>query len=382
MVSIFFILFYTLFPALVLYLAQKYSLIRRIGSVVICYAVGLLIGNIGILPENSQEFQDVIITIAIPLAIPLLLFSLDARSWFKMAPKTMLSLILGLVSMLVMVFLGYFLFKENIDETWKVSGLLVGVYSGGTPNIAAIKLALNVDPDTYILTHTYDLVIGAFLLLFLITAAQRFFLLFMKPYTSEQGRIENSKTFAISEDFESYSGIFRRPVIMPLLKGIGFSILIFGIAAGLSFIVPENTKMTVVILSITSLGILASLLPFVNKIGKTFQAGMYLILVFCVVVSSMADISKFDLSSMPLFIYIFIAVIGSLLLHAILSAIFKINVDDFLITTTALAMSPPFVPVIAAALKNKKVIISGLVVGIIGYAMGNFLGVLVANILK
>ncbi|MCK4344433.1 MAG: DUF819 family protein, partial [Bacteroidales bacterium] len=157
---------------------------------------------------------------------------------------------------------------------------------------------------------------------------------------------------------------------------------IFGIAAGLSFIVPENTKMTVVILSITSLGILASLLPFVNKIGKTFQAGMYLILVFCVVVSSMADISKFDLSSMPLFIYIFIAVIGSLLLHAILSAIFKINVDDFLITTTALAMSPPFVPVIAAALKNKKIIISGLVIGIIGYAMGNFLGVLVANILK
>jgi len=382
MVSIFFILFYTLFPALVLYLAEKYSLIRRIGSVVICYAVGLLIGNIGILPENSQEFQDVITTIAIPLAIPLLLFSLDARSWFKMAPKTLLSLILGLVSMLMMVFLGYFLFKESIDETWKVSGLLVGVYSGGTPNIAAIKLALNVDPDTYILTHTYDLVIGAFLLLFLITVAQRFFLLFMKPYPSEQNRIDDRKTFSISEDFESYSGIFRKPVIMPLLKGIGFSILIFGIAVGLSFIVPENTKMTVVILSITSLGILASLLPFVNKIGKTFQAGMYLILVFCVVASSMADISKFDLSSMPLFIYIFIAVIGSLLLHAILSAIFKINVDDFLITTTALAMSPPFVPVIAAALKNKKVIISGLVIGIIGYAMGNFLGVLVANILK
>lgn len=382
MVSIFFILFYTLFPALVLYLAQKYSLIRRIGSVVICYAVGLLIGNIGILPENSQEFQDVITTIAIPLAIPLILFSLDARSWFKMAPKTMLSLILGLVSMLVMVFLGYFLFKKNIDEIWKVSGLLVGVYSGGTPNIAAIKMVLNVDPDTYILTHTYDLLIGAFLLLFLITGAQRFFLLFMKPYRYQEDRIDDSKTFGISEDFESYSGIFRRPVFLPLLKAIGFSILIFGIGVGLSLMVPENAKMAVVILCITTLGILASLLPFVNKIGKTFQTGMYLILIFCLVVASMADISKFSLSSMPLFTYIFIAVIGSLFLHAILSAIFKINVDDFLITTTALAMSPPFVPVIAAALKNKKVIIPGLVVGIIGYAIGNYLGVFVATVLK
>jgi len=382
MITVFFILFYTLFPALVLYLAQKYSLIRRIGSVVICYAVGLLIGNIGILPENSEEFQDVLTTIAIPLAIPLILFSLDARSWFKMAPKTMLSLILGLVSMLVMVFLGYFLFIKNINEIWKVSGLLVGVYSGGTPNIAAIKLVLNVDPDTYILTHTYDLIIGAFLLLFLITGAQRFFLLFMKPYRYQEDRIENSKTFGISEDFESYSGIFRRPVFLPLLKAIGFSILIFGIGGGLSLIVPENAKMAVVILCITTLGILASLLPFVNKIGKTFQAGMYLILIFCLVVASMADISKFSLSSMPLFTYIFIAVIGSLFLHAILSAIFKINVDDFLITTTALAMSPPFVPVIAAALKNKKIIIPGLVVGIIGYAVGNYLGVFVATVLK
>ncbi|MBA7590994.1 hypothetical protein ES708_33139 [subsurface metagenome] len=311
-----------------------------------------------------------------------MLFSLDARSWFKIAPKTMLSLILGLVSMLVMVFLGYFLFKEKIDETWKVSGLLVGVYSGGTPNIAAIKMVLNVDPDTYILTHTYDLIIGAFLLLFLITGAQRFFLLFMKPYRYNEDRIDDSKTFGISEDFESYSGIFRRPVFLPLLKAIGFSILIFGIGGGLSLIVPENAKMAVVILCITTLGILASLLPFVNKIGKTFQAGMYLILIFCLVVASMADISKFNLSSMPLFTYIFIAVIGSLFLNAILSAIFKINVDDFLVTTTALAMSPPFVPVIAAALKNKKVIIPGLVVGIIGYAVGNYLGVFVATVLK
>jgi uncharacterized membrane protein len=241
---------------------------------------------------------------------------------------------------------------------------------------------LNVDPDTYILTHTYDLIIGVFLLLFLITVAQRFFLLFMKPYRYQEDRIKDNNTFGISEDFESYSGIFRRAVFLPLLKAIGFSILIFGIGGGLSLIVRENAKMAVVILCITTLGILASLSPFVNKIGKTFQAGMYLILIFCLVVASMADISKFNLSSMPLFLYIFIAVIGSLFLHAILSAIFKVNVDDFLVTSTALSMSPPFVPVIAAALKNKNVIIPGLVIGIIGYAIGNYLGVLVVTVLK
>jgi uncharacterized membrane protein len=52
-----------------------------------------------------------------------------------------------------------------------------------------------------------------------------------------------------------------------------------------------------------------------------------------------------------------------------------------MITSTALICSPPFVPVIAGALNNRKLIISGLTVGIVGYAVGNFLGVSIAYIL-
>ena len=74
-------------------------------------------------------------------------------------------------------------------------------------------------------------------------------------------------------------------------------------------------------------------------------------------------------------------VFGSLILHLILAAIFKISVDDFLITTTALVYSPPFVPVVAGALKNKEIIITGLTVGIIGYAIGNYIGIFIGQIL-
>jgi uncharacterized membrane protein len=36
----------------------------------------------------------------------------------------------------------------------------------------------------------------------------------------------------------------------------------------------------------------------------------------------------------------------------------------------------------AAAMKNKGVIISGLTIGLVGYAIGNYLGFIIANILK
>lgn len=384
------ILFYILFPVLVIYLSNRYDIVRKIGPVIICYLTGLIIGNIGILPDNASKYQDTLNSIVIPLAIPLLLFSLDVKSWLKMAGKTFLSLILGLVSVLIMVFLSFFLFRDVIPELWKVGGLLVGVYSGGTPNLAAIKLALNVDPDTYIVAHTYDLVIGAFVLLFLITIAQKTFLLFMRPYkASDLDRMESSAEVYKSE-FESYDGIFTRKIFLPLLKAIGLVAIIIGVSFLLSKITPHyglmkdtgTMEMTIIILGITTFGIIASLSPDINKIEKTFHAGMYFILVFCVVVSSMADIRSFSLSSWPIFVCILLAVVGALIVHGILSWIFDVDVDNFLIISTALSMSPPFVPVVAGALKNKFIIIPGLVIGIIGYAIGNYLGVLVALLLK
>ncbi len=384
------ILFYLLFPVLVIYLSNRYKIVRKIGPVIICYVTGLLVGNIGILPEDISKYQDILNTIVIPMAIPLLLFSLDVKSWMKMAGKTFLSLILGLVSVLIMVFLSFFLFRDKIPELWKVGGMLVGVYSGGTPNLAAIKLALDVDPDIYILTHTYDLVIGVFVLFFLITIAQKTFLLFMRPYKASDLDQMKSSTEAYKDEFENYDGIFTRRIFFPLLKALGLVVIIIGVSFLISKVTPHyglmkdtgTMEMTIIILGITTLGIIASLSPDINKIEKTFHAGMYFILIFCVVVSSMADIRNFSFSSWPIFVCILLSVVGALIVHGILSWIFDVDVDNFLIISTALSMSPPFVPVVAGALKNRFIIIPGLVIGIIGYAIGNYLGVLVALLLK
>ena len=145
----------------------------------------------------------------------------------------------------------------------------------------------------------------------------------------------------------------------------------------------KNNQTVVAILAITTLGLFASTIPAVNRIKKTFQLGMYFILVFSLVVASMADLGKMLSNEnseflISILLYIVLAVVGSLLLHSVLSWIFKIDVDNFLITSVALSMSPPFVPVVAAALKNKIIVISGLIIGIIGYAIGNYLGVALA----
>jgi uncharacterized membrane protein len=382
MTAVLLVLFYFLFPVLIIRLDKKYTLVNRIGTVVICYGMGLLIGNIGILPEGMEAIQENTYSICVILAIPLLLFSLDIRKWVSMAGKTMLSLVLGMASVIIMVILGYFLFREVIPDIWKVSGVLVGFYSGGAPNAAAISLALDMEPDVFILTQTYDLVVGALTLLFLMTLAQRFFGLFMRPYKpSNQEEVGESREF-YHDKYESYSGIFSRRIFLPLLAALGLSILILGISAGISLLFFKEMNTAMVILGITTLGIAASFIPRVKRIEKSFQGGIYLILVFCLVFASMADISMFSLESLPLLVYILLAVPGALLLHGMLSRIFKVDVDNFLIISVALSMSPPFVPVVASSLKNREIILPGLIIGLVGYAIGNYIGILMGLLIQ
>ncbi len=375
------IIFYLLFPAFILYLCSKFPFLNKLGAILLAYAVGLLIGNIGILPETAPKTIDLLITICIPLALPLLLYSSNLHRWKKIAGRTFLSMILAFVALMIVIFSGFYMFHDKIENAWQVAGMAVGVYSGGTPNMAAISVALDVDNELYIMTHTSDMIVGAVFLFFYISIAQRVFL-FLLPKFKLPANGNGPDRLLDEQDFESYRGIFSKPVLVQLAKALGLTILIFGIAGLISLVVPKKFEMATVILAITSLGLLGSLIPSVRKLEKTFQLGMYFILIFSLAVASLGDLSKLLDSSPYIFYYVAWAVGGTFMLHMLLSAIFRIDADTTIITQVAFIMSPPFVPVAAAALKNKDVIISGILVGIIGYALGNYLGVMVAYILQ
>ena len=84
----------------------------------------------------------------------------------------------------------------------------------------------------------------------------------------------------------------------------------------------------------------------------------------------------------PILGFVTFCIFGSLLLHALLCRIFNIDTDTMIITSTSAICSPPFVPVVANALKNREIILSGLYTGIIGYAIGNYLGISISYALK
>jgi uncharacterized membrane protein len=355
--------------------------LSKIGPVVLAYVIGLIIGNTNILPESFDKQLDLLTTITVPLALPLLLFSSNIKKWLSIAPKAFISMILAIASVLLTVFIGFLIFGDRLQDPWKIAGMLVGVYSGGTPNLSAIKTALHVSADTYILTHTYDLFFSALFLLFLMTIGQRTLLYFLPAFKSGTSPGCEQVSGPPSED-EMFWGLLSGKHAPSLVKGFLLSVLIFACAGGLSFLLQETAQMAFVILTLTTLGIFFSLIPPVNRLKKTFELGMYFILVFSLVVASMADISELVNISGVLIYYVAFAIFGTLIIHTLLSKLFHVDADTVIVTCTAMICSPPFVPVVAGALKNREVILSGITVGIIGFALGNYIGIFFAYLLQ
>jgi uncharacterized membrane protein len=255
--------------------------------------------------------------------------------------------------------------------------MLNGVYTGGTINLAAVGTALRVNPTLYVAANTSDIVISGLYLLFLVTIGHRVIGIFLPAWKKPAGGPAQIEV----EEWGSYKGFFSREKLPPLLGSFGLALLIFAIGAVFSLLLPGQWGTITTILVITSLGIAASFIAPIRRIRMTYQLGHYFILVFCLVVGSMADLSKL-LSVIPGVIgYVTVAIFGSLIVHVLLCALFRIDTDTMIITSVAGICSPPFVPMVAAALKNRDIIVPGIITGIIGWVIGTYLGIGVSTAL-
>lgn len=370
-------------PAGVLWLCRKFPFLGKIGPVLVLYLIGLIIGNIGLMPGQLPEVQDIMSNATVPLAIPLMLFGCTFRR--EGTRSQILALVTGMASVVMAVIIGYLIFGGHIDEGAKVGGMLTGVYTGGTINLAALKTMLNVNDNTYILINSYDILVSFLYLTFLLTIGIRLFRRFLphdKTSLTSKDEEEIRKEIAKGEE-NPYKGIFTKEGMRQSGTLLGVTILICAISGGIALVLPDGIFMTIFILMLTTLGIAASFIKKIHNMKYSYDIGMYFIYIFCIAVASMADLSKLDLAGgLNLLGYLLVAVFGSLLLQVIFAKIFKIDSDMMVIASVTFINSPPFVPMMAAAMKNKNVLVPGLSIGILGYAAGNYLGFLISELLK
>ncbi len=378
---------YVLVPLLIIEGFKRWKWVQTLGTVVLAYAVGIIASLCGVFhfqdPEVAVSFskmQSMMMNVAVPLAIPLMLFNCDFKLWTKSLPKTAWALVTGIVAVIIASISGYFIFRNNVPEIAKVTGMMAGIYTGGTMNFNALGAALNVDRSVMAIVLAFQMVITTPYIFFLLGGGYKIFRKLL-PYKdiTHKGRMDEETVE--TNDVENYRGMFEKKNFIGMIKGLGLSVIFLAVGAGMALLITGTLNELVVILTITTLSIIASFFKKVRELPKTFELGMFFILIFSVIVASMFDIHSVNGGSLYIGGFVFWIIGISVGLHLLLCRIAKVSGDLFCVCQVGLLCSPPFVPPIAGAMKNKKVLISGIVVGLVGYAAGTYLGALLAWIL-
>ena len=320
-------------------------------------------------------------SVAVPLAIPLMLFNCDFKLWTKALPKTAWALTGGVMAVVVAVVSGYFIFRNNVPEAAKVSGMMTGIYTGGTMNFNALGASLQVDRSVMAIVLAFQMVITTPYIFFLLGGGYKIFRKLL-PYKDVTCKGRSDADEVETADVENYHGMFAKQNFLGMMKGLGLSFVLLAIGAGLAMLITGTLNELVVILTITTLSIIASFFKSVRQLPKTFELGMFFILIFSVIVASMFNIKSVNGGSLYVGGFVMWIMGVSVLLHLLFCRLTKVSGDLFCVSQVGLLCSPPFVPPIAGAMKNKKVLISGIVVGLVGYAIGTYIGAFLAWILS
>lgn len=379
---------YVLIPIAIIECFKRSKWMRKIGTVVAAYAIGIIFALTGFVHFEAgteaavtfSKLQSTLMSVTVPLAIPLMLFNCDFRLWTKALPKTIWSLVGGIAAVLIAVVSGYFIFRTpEIEEFNKVAAMMTGIYTGGTMNFNALGASLGVDKTLMAIVLAFEMVLTTPYIFFIIGGGYKVFRKIL-PYNDVTRRGRTDEEVA-SKDVENYGGMFAKENVGGMFAGLGLSVLFLAIGAGLALLITGTLNELVVILTITTLSIIASFFKKVRELPKTFELGMFFILIFSVIVASLFDIHSVNGGSMIIGMFVAWVMVSTAVLHLLFCRVAHVSGDLFCVSQVALLCSPPFVPPVVGAMQNKKVLISGIVIGLVGYAIGTYLGVLIAFVL-
>lgn len=339
-----------------------------LSPVLVAYLLGIIISLTDIIPINEQlteKLRDATILIAIPL----LLFSTNLKAWFGKASSSIISFAFCIISALIASTIFALIFNNVIPEVWKNAGMLVGVFTGGTANLYAVGVAVD-GGEEILVQNTVEMVLGGLYLIALTSFIPKLYSRFLKPYEYSE---QEKKEINISPK------LLWKDVAIAVALAI-FCAVTALVSCYLFFANITNT--TYIIVVISALGVILSFFKPIRGLRGAYETGDYLLLVFCVAIGLSFDLDHLIESGLPLLLFTTGVMLTTIVIHLILSKLANVDRDTTIITSTAAVYGPPFIGQIASVLKNREIIFTGISTSLVGYSVGNFLGISLSNILQ
>lgn len=348
-------------------LESKFRWAKRIGSVMIIIALGIILSNINVVTQHSPVY-DITFRHLIPLSISLLLLRLSIKDIRQLDRRLMLYFSLGIVGTIAGAFATFALFKDMVGpEAWKLAGQLTASYSGGGENAVAIGTALNLSKNLFTSAFASDNIVTALWMLVCLSAP----LGLSKLFTSKMPEEEIERAKEQSEPFTAHE----------LLPSIFYSLTTAGVIVVASEMIANYIPYIPAIIWVTTFSLIVAQTPLRNKFKVSYMMGSLIFNYFFFTLGAISSVGEVLKLGPPVFVFVATVVVVHAVFIFVGGKLLKADLPKLLTASQACIGGPSTACALAEANEWPHLVIPGILMGVLGYAVGNYLGFAVAFLL-
>lgn len=358
------------------WLEERFAWVKKISSAVVCTLLGIALANLGVI-GHTGPMHDAVFTFAIPYAIVLVIMGTDMRE-LTSAGRPMLvaygaacfgSFVGGIVSGAVMAgWVG--------AETWKLAGAFSGAFAGGGMNFAAVGQGLEIDASTFAAAAVADNLSTVPYLL----AQVGLFGVLSTAFLRRSGTAAKAPTAGGEADEEAMRRRWTDTELnitdMAILGAL--PLLALWTARWLGGYLPSVPE----VLWLTTLALIVAQLPWVRKLRGAEVLSYFALHIFFIVLGAASELSEVARAGLPIFSFMIAVMVIHVVVAYGIGWFARVDLPTVSIASQAAIGGPGSALAIGMAMKWHKLVAPAVIVGIFGYALGNYLGFACAYIVQ
>jgi uncharacterized membrane protein len=367
-------------------LEERVPLFRNLGAALTGILLGMVLSNAGVLPGTSPTYS-FLMGDGVYFGIALVLLGVDLRSVLQAGPGMLAAFGIGAAGTVAGALTGAFFLSGLVGpETWKLAGQYAGTYTGGGANFAAVGRAFGTSPDLFAAATAADVII---------TAAWMATCLAVPAILSRNGSVEDTPTSvgeargsgaASGRDTEEGPATLEKGLnssVQPLVMRHLAALVTLAIgavwAAGvLHALLPALPE----VLWLTTLVLVLAQLPAVKAVPGSALLGNYLILLFLASNGARSVIANLVSIGPAVFYFAMVTVaIHGLIIFGV-GRLVKLDLPTLAVASQANVGGAASAIALAGARGYTDRLVPGVAVGLLGYALGNYVGLAVGGLAR
>jgi len=379
--------------AVSIYLEQTYKWASKVTGAIIGLILAMFLANIRVIPTEAATY-DIVWGYVVPLGIPLLLFNANIKKIWRESGRMLVIFLLSSIGTLIGVFVSFMLLKNHIPDLYKMAAMMTGSYIGGGVNFAAMAESFGTGSEWVSALVVADNLLMAvyFFVLLAIPSIEFFRKKFTHLHIDEvESKVDTKEGETLAAQYWGRKDISLRDIAF----GVALSFVIVWVSTEISnflgSVIPTGNFVLDLFngflgnkyLMITTITVLlATFAPnFMSNIHGAQEIGTFLIYIFLVVIGVPASLQLIFTKAPLLLLFTGIIVAINMIISLVLGKIFKFNLEEILLASNANIGGPTTAAAMAIAKGWNKLIGPSILSGILGYVIGNYLGIFMGNLL-